>query len=195
MDLIVTMSLNKSPVSFNINEQSFIVSITYTGGDLMDLSTIILYSIAIILLFISLVKDKKKTKMAIKKGWMAFKKILPVLIPLFIIVGVVLSIVTPDMIRSVLGENSGILGVTLGMIVGSIAFIPPFVAYPLGADLLANGAGYPQVAAFVTTLMAVGIVYWMAETKFFGKKAVVLRNSLAFIASGIVAIVIWGVMS
>lgn len=192
---IVTMSLNKSPVSFNINEQSFIVSITYTGGDLMDLSTIILYSIAIILLFISLVKDKKKTKMAIKKGWMAFKKILPILIPLFIIVGVVLSVVTPDMIRSVLGDNSGILGVALGMIVGSIAFIPPFVAYPLGADLLTNGAGYPQVAAFVTTLMAVGIVYWMAETKFFGKKAVILRNSLAFIASGIVAIVIWGVMS
>lgn len=160
----------------------------------MDLSTIILYSIAIILLIISLIKDKKKTKMAVKKGWMAFKKILPLLIPLFIIVGIVLSVVTPDMIRSVLGENSGILGVLLGMIVGSIAFIPPFVAYPLGADLLANGAGYPQVAAFVTTLMAVGIVYWTTETKFFGKKAVFLRNSLAFIASGVVSLVIWGVM-
>lgn len=160
----------------------------------MDFSTIILYSISIVLLLISIIKDKKKSKMAIKKGWTAFKKILPMLIPLFIIVGVVLSIVTPDMIRKVLGENSGILGVAIGMIAGSIAFIPTFVAYPLGADLLQNGAGYPQVAAFVTTLMAVGIVYWMAETKFFGTKAVVYRNTLAFIASGIVALVIWRVM-
>lgn len=160
----------------------------------MDLSTIILYSISIVLLIVSLIKDKKKTKMAIKKGWMAFKKILPILIPLFMIVGIVLSIVTPEMIRSVLGENSGIFGVALGMVVGSIAFIPPFVAYPLGAELLQNGAGYPQVAAFITTLMAVGLVYWVAEIKFFGKKAVVLRNSLAFIASGIVALVIWGIM-
>ncbi len=160
----------------------------------MDISTIILYSVAIVLLVISFAKDRKKTKAAVKKGWMAFKKIVPVLIPLFIIVGVVLSIITPEMIRFVLGENSGIAGVVIGMVAGSVAFIPPFVAFPLGADLLENGAGYPQVAAFVTTLMAVGIVYWAAEKKFFGNKAVVMRNTLAFVASGVVAFVIWGVM-
>lgn len=160
----------------------------------MDLSTIILYSIAIVLLVISLIKDKEKTVKALKKGSMAFKKIIPILVPLFMIVGIVLSIVTPNMIRSALGENTGILGVIIGMVVGSISFMPPFVTYPLGAELIENGAGYPQVAAFVTTLMAVGIVYWMAEKRFFGRKAVVLRNSLAFIASGIVALVIWGVM-
>lgn len=160
----------------------------------MDASTIILYSIAIVLLVVSSLKDRKKTKAAVKKGWMAFKKILPVLIPLFMIVGVVLSVVNPDIIRTLLGQDSGIFGVILGMIVGSIAFIPPFVAYPLGAELLQNGAGYPQVAAFITTLMAVGFVYWMAEKKYFGKKAVIMRNSMAFIASGIVAFVVWGVM-
>jgi uncharacterized membrane protein YraQ (UPF0718 family) len=125
---------------------------------------------------------------------MAFKKIVPVLVPLFMIVGIVLSIVTPEMIKTVLGEDSGLIGVLIGMAVGSVAFMPPFVTYPLGAQLLDNGAGYPQVAAFVTTLMAVGLVYWMAETKYFGKKAVILRNGLAFMASGIVAIIVWVVM-
>ncbi len=160
----------------------------------MDMSTIILYGIAFILLVISIVKDKGKTKKAVKKGWMAFIKIVPVLIPLFLIVGIVLSIVTPQTIKTVLGEESGILGVLTGMLVGSIAFMPPFVTFPLGAELLDNGAGYPQVAAFVTTLMAVGLVYWAAEVKFFGQKAVALRNGLAFLASGIVAIVVWGVL-
>ncbi len=160
----------------------------------MDISTLILYTIALILLLVSFAKDKAKTKKAIKKGWMAFIKILPVLIPLFLIVGILLSIITPAVIRQILGEESGVLGVFTGMLVGSVAFMPPFVTFPLGAELLENGAGYPQVAAFVTTLMAVGFVYWSAETKFFGHKAVVLRNSLAFVASGVVALVVWGVM-
>lgn len=160
----------------------------------MDISTIVLYAFAVVLLVVSFIKSRKKTKSALKKGWMAFVKILPVLIPLFILVGVVLSVVTPDMIQKLLGEDSGVVGVMIGMFTGSIAFIPPFVAYPLGADLLKSGAGYPQVAAFVTTLMAVGIVYWAAEKKFFGQKAVILRNTLGFLASGIVAFVIWRVM-
>jgi uncharacterized membrane protein YraQ (UPF0718 family) len=160
----------------------------------MGLSTIIIYGIALALLIVSLVKDRGKTKKAIKKGWMAFIKILPVLIPLFLIVGIVLSLVTPAMIKQVMGEESGIIGVLIGMVIGSVAFMPPFVTFPLGAELLSNGAGYPQVAAFMTTLMAVGLVYWSAETKFFGSKAVILRNSMAFIASGIVAFVVWMVM-
>lgn len=161
---------------------------------IMDISTIILYGIAFVLLVVSVIKDRAKTWKAVKKGWMAFVKILPVLIPLFLIVGVMLSIITPSMIKSVMGEDSGIMGVITGMLLGSVAFMPPFVTFPLGAELLEQGAGYPQVAAFVTTLMGVGLVYWAAEIKFFGKKAVALRNGLAFIASGVVAFVVWGVM-
>lgn len=160
----------------------------------MDISTIILYVLAVVLLIISFVKDRKKTKMGVKKGWMAFKKILPILIPLFLIVGIILTVISPDIIKFSLGENSGIMGVFIGLLVGSIAFMPPFVTYPLGVELLEKGAGYPQVAAFVTTLMAVGVVYFTAETKFFGTKSTILRNGLGFIASLIVALVVWGVM-
>lgn len=160
----------------------------------MDISTIILYVISIVLLIISFTKDKKKTKMGIKKGWMAFKKILPILLPLFLIVGIILTIISPDIIKFALGENSGVMGVFIGLILGSISFMPPFVTYPLGVELLEKGAGYPQVAAFVTTLMAVGIVYYTAEKKFFGTKSTILRNGLGFVASLIVALIIWGVM-
>jgi len=160
----------------------------------MDISVIILYITAIVLLVVSIFKDPKLTKKAIKKGWLSFVKLMPTLIPLFIIVGVLLSIVTPQTIKQVMGTDSGILGVLTGMIIGSVAFMPPFVAFPLGAELLSYGAGYPQVAAFVTTLMGVGLVYWIAEVKYFGHKAVFLRNGLAFVASFIVAIMVWGIL-
>lgn len=160
----------------------------------MEISSLIMYVLVGIILVISFIKDRQKTKKAIKKGWMAFIKLIPVLVPLFLIVGIVLTIVTPDLISSLLGEQSGVIGVLIGLLVGSVAFIPSFVTYPLGAELLNKGAGYPQVAALVTTLMAVGLVYWSAETKFFGTKSTILRNGVAFIASITVALVIWGVM-
>ena len=156
----------------------------------MNISTVVLYVLSIMLLIISLIKDRKKTKMGIKKGFMAFKKILPLLIPLFLIVGVVLTFVTPEMIKNLLGEDSGWLGGTFGLLIGSIAFMPPFVTFPLGSDLIAGGAGFPQVAAFVTTLMGVGFVYLQAEIKFFGTGSTIRRNSLAFIAAVTVALAV-----
>jgi hypothetical protein len=41
-------------------------------------------------------------------------------------------------------------------LVGSITLIPAFVAFPLAAALLHNGAGIMQIAVFVSTLMMVG---------------------------------------
>lgn len=156
-------------------------------GSFMNLSTIILYITAALFLFISLLKDRGKTVKGLKKGFAAFKKILPLLIPLFLIVGIVLTFVTPDTIKNILGDETGWLGVTLGLMIGSVAFMPPFVAFPLGAELIEKGAGFPQVAAFMTTLMGVGIVYFQAEVRFFGSAAALRRNLLAFSAALIVA--------
>lgn len=166
----------------------------YSSIFTLDLSTIILYILAFVLLLISFIKDRHKTKIALKKGWMSFKKIMPILIPLFIIVGIILTIVTPDMIKSFLGEDSGALGILIALIVGSVSFLPPFVTYPLGAELIREGAGYPQVAALVTALMGVGFVYLFIESKFFGSKATFLRNGLALMAAAIVAVVVMVVM-
>lgn len=160
----------------------------------MGLSTIILYTITSILLVVSLFKDKSKTAKAIKKGYKSFIKIVPVLIPLFMIVGIVLTIITPDDIQKVIGEESGFMGVIISLVIGSVSFMPPFVTYPLGAELLESGAGYAQVAALVTSLMSVGFVYISAETKFFNGKLVLYRNLLAIFGSLAVAGVIWAVM-
>ena len=47
-----------------------------------------------------------------------------------------------------------------------------------------------QIAAFVSTLMMVGIVTLPVEVKYFGKKISYTRNVLAFMFSFIVAIVV-----
>lgn len=158
------------------------------------MSSGIFYLVVGILTVISFIKDKQKTIKAFKIGLNSFKKLLPSLIPMMIGIGLILSILSPSTISSILGEKSGVLGVVLGLILGSIAFMPSFVAFPLGANLLAHGAGYPQIAGFMSSLMAVGLVSLSLEMKYFGKKTALLRNLTAFVASILFVVITWRFM-
>lgn len=154
------------------------------------IETYVIYGIAAILLIVSFSKDKDKTIKGIKKGLKSFLKLLPILIPLLLIIGILLTVVSQDVISSYLGESSGLIGYAFALIVGSITFLPSFVAFSLGADLLSAGAGLPQVAGFLVTLMSVGIIYYSAESKFFSKKAAIYRNVISFIGAIIVILLV-----
>ena len=154
------------------------------------MSNYILYGITIILLVISYYKDKKKTKMALKKAWKAFENILPEFLTVIMFVGVLLAVLNPQVISKVIGNNSGWFGVVTAAVVGSITLIPGFVAFPTAAMLLQNGAGYMQIGAFLSTLMMVGVVTMPVEIKYFGKRLTILRNLFAFIFSFLVAYII-----
>lgn len=150
----------------------------------------IFYALAIILLILSFIKDKKKTKMALKKAWKAFENILPEFLVVILLVGFLLAVLNPETISKIIGSESGWFGVILAAIIGSVTLIPGFVAFPTAAILVENGAGYMQIAAFVSTLMMVGVITIPVEIKYFGKKISILRNVLAFFFSFIVALII-----
>jgi uncharacterized membrane protein YraQ (UPF0718 family) len=151
---------------------------------------VILYILALGLLLLSFIKDRKKTKMALKKAWKSFENILPQFLSILIIIGITLAVMSPETISKLIGEQSGWLGMIVAAVIGSITLIPGFVAFPLASALLKSGAGFMQIAVFISTLMMVGIVTIPVEMKYFGKKAAIIRNSLAFVFSFVVAIVI-----
>ena len=142
-----------------------------------------IYFIAIIFLIISFIKSRQKTKNALIKAWNSFKNILPLLLGVILLIGLILSILDTKLISRIIGEKSGALGVLLASVVGSITLIPGFIAFPTAALLLAGGAGYVQIAAFVQTLMMVGIVTLPLEIKYFNKKVAILRNVISLVLS------------
>lgn len=158
------------------------------------MENIILYAIVTLLMLISYSKDKEKSKMALKKAWKTLSNLVPTIIPLILVIGMVLALVTPDFISSLIGEDTGVFGVFVGLIVGAIAFMPGFVAFPLGANLLEHGAGYPQIAAFISSLMGVGLVSLGMEIKYFGKKVSIVRNIAAVFSALFFAFLIGGVL-
>lgn len=152
--------------------------------------TYLLYALAAAGLAVSFFKDRKKTKMALKKAWKSFENILPQFLAILVIIGLAFAILSPETITRLLGANSGIWGVLVASLIGSITLIPGFVAFPMAAALLKSGAGYMQIAAFVSTLMMVGVVTMPLEIKTFGKRATLVRNISAYAFSLVAALVI-----
>lgn len=158
------------------------------------MNTYILYGLTLLFLIISFFKDKKKTKMSLKKAWKSFENILPQFLAVILLIGVVLAFLDTETISKIIGADSGWLGVVLAAIVGAVTLIPGFIAFPTAALLLQGGAGYMQIGAFVSSLMMVGVVTMPIEIKYFGKKITVLRNLLAFLFSFLVAYIIGSVV-
>lgn len=156
--------------------------------------TYLLYGAAGIGLLVSFLKDRKKTKQALKKAWKSFENILPQFLSVLLLIGLMLSVLTPEMISKVMGTESGALGMAIAALIGSVTLIPGFVAFPLAASLLQAGAGYGQIAMFVTTLMMVGFVTLPVEQKYFGKTTAIKRNLLGLGYAIVSSFIIGGIL-
>lgn len=146
-----------------------------------------LYLIAAIALVISFFFNREKTKKALKIGWKKFNKILGTYLKLLIILSFIL-LISDEMIIKYLGGHIPIIGLLVGLVVGSITMMPGFIAYPLAGILVDKGVDYMVVAAFITTLMLVGVATYPVEKEYFGIKATIWRNAAGFIIAAIVAL-------
>lgn len=140
----------------------------------------ILSIIALLAIIASLIADKRKTWIGVKKGLVMFVKILPAIVSVLILVSIILYLMPNELIVKYLGEDAGFTGYVFAAIAGSIALIPGFIAYPLAGILLKTGVSYPVIAVFITTLMMVGILTLPIEIKFFGVRVSLIRNALYF---------------
>ncbi|KXS49849.1 hypothetical protein SAMN04488598_10453 [Halanaerobium congolense] len=134
--------------------------------------------------------DKEKTIKGLKLGLKKIRKNSPVFLNMIILVALSLYFVSDELILRFLGDGSGAIGVAIAGGLGSVAFMPGFVAFPLAGILLEKGVSYTVIAAFTTTLMMVGIVTYPVEKDFFGLKITVIRNIISLVMAVIVSIVI-----
>lgn len=153
------------------------------------------YVLAIGALGWSYSKDKAKTRQGLTKAWKAFENILPAFAVVLLVIGILLTIISPAAVTVMLGGDSGFYGMLIAAVIGSITLIPGFIAFPLAKAVLDMGAGIQQVAVFVSTLMMVGVVTAPLERQFFSTKVMLLRNGMSFVFAFVVAYVLGQVMT
>jgi uncharacterized membrane protein YraQ (UPF0718 family) len=143
-----------------------------------------------ILLIVSFLSDRSKTKKALLMAYKKFLFISPSFLVMLIFVSVLLFLFPQENIVMYLSYGNNLVNIILAALVGSATVMPGFVAFPLAGILKNSGISYTIIASFTTTLMMVGTMTFPVEAAYLGKKVTLIRNALGFIIALIVAFVI-----
>lgn len=151
------------------------------------MNTVVLVIIAVIFLIWSFFKSREKTKESLKLSKNLLVKTFVEIIGVMALVGLVLAILPPELIKQLLGNSNEFLSTVYGAIIGALTIIPAFIAFPLSKSLYQSGANLTAIAAFITTLTMVGFATMPIEIKYFGKKFTLHRLWISFVAAILIA--------
>ncbi len=155
----------------------------------MSITAIVINAFVVFCLTLSLIKDREKTKAALLIAWNATKRLAPSVLAVVAVIGLIVGFIPPRWIATSIGVDSGVIGLLIAALLGSILFIPALIAFPLAKSLLDMGAGVMAMAAFITTLTMIGFIFLPIEIKELGKRFAFLRNGLSLVAALIIAVV------
>jgi uncharacterized membrane protein YraQ (UPF0718 family) len=150
---------------------------------------VILYAATAAALAASLAASPRKTQAALRLAVTRLARILPAFLVMLVLLAVALTLVPQDVIRRLLGRESGAVGVAIAALIGSVTLMPGFIAFPLSGALLKQGVPYMVLAAFTTTLMMVGVLTYPLERQYFGRNVTLARNAASLLIALIVAFV------
>ena len=152
-------------------------------------TVIIINVFAILGISFSFYKNRQKSIKALKVALKGTLNMAPAIGIILVLVGLLLGFFKPELISKLLGNQTGIVGITLASIAGAILMIPSLVAFPLTASLVESGASISVAAAFITTLTMIGFVTLPIEIQELGKKLTFLRNGISFIIAVGIALI------
>jgi uncharacterized membrane protein YraQ (UPF0718 family) len=138
--------------------------------------TALLYVIVGILLLAALRRKDGTAKNALMFTLWDFLNLMPRLAVGIIGAGFLARVLPQDLVNTLLGPGSGLLGIAGASIAGALTPGGPVVGFALGSAALKAGAGLPQIVAFVTawSLYTLNrILVW--EVPFMPFRFVVLR--------------------
>ena len=140
-----------------------------------------LYAVTAVAFLISLAASRERTTAALSLAGKRLLKILPAFMTMMVLFSVTIALLPREAVAGLIGRESGWLGVAIAAGVGSIVFMPGFIAFPLSGALLEQGIPYRVLAAFTTTLMMVGFLTYPMERKCFGRSVTLIRNGICLL--------------
>ncbi len=142
-----------------------------------------LWLITAVALLASFSHDRAKTVRALKTAAKRMLKIAPLFLTVMALYALVVTFFSQSVISRVIGAESGWSGMLSALIIGSVALMPGFVAFPLCALLREQGAPFFILAAFSMALMNVGILTFPLEQKFLGWRVALIRNLIGLLVA------------
>ena len=134
----------------------------------MDLATLVTMAMAAVLVFIAYRRGDGTLLAGLQSGGRTFLGVLPLLLAVFVIVGLTSFLVPRELIARWLGESTGLRGILLGTALGALSPPSLFVAFPLGGAMYQAGAGIGAVVAYLTAWALFSVFRLPLEYSFLG---------------------------
>jgi uncharacterized membrane protein YraQ (UPF0718 family) len=134
---------------------------------------------------ISYLFDKKKTIAGIQAGLRMFLQVLPSVFLLIWLTSTLIYLLPARVVAHYLGREAGFSGYLLAALLGTIALLPGFIAFPLAGVLLKNGVSIQVIAMFLSTLFMVGVPSIQLEARYYGWNNAIIRN-LVYLVGAVV---------
>lgn len=156
----------------------------------MNVEAQLLVSAVTISLYIwAFIKHRSKLRGSSLRGFKNLLRNSIRIFSIFVVIGILQSFLSKEMVGELLMRFSGIKGVLMGTSVGAIMMGPVISGYPICRYLLDHGGSYGLVSSFLFSWVMVGLVSIPLELRSFGGKFTLLRNSIAFISAMILALI------
>ncbi|HSE90791.1 MAG TPA: permease [Candidatus Binatia bacterium] len=141
----------------------------------MKTLNIIVYAVALVLAVAAYLKGEQRHILGITEASKTLLLVLPTLLGAFLIAGYVRVLVPEDVVREWLGKESGLKGVLVGYLAGTLTFGGPFISFPIAASLYHAGGSVQTVTVYITSwaLWGGGIIFY--EFSILGPKLFTIR--------------------
>lgn len=149
--------------------------------------TAVIWGAATAGLLISLARSRAKSVAALRFAVKAFLSMAPSVAAIIWTIGFILTYLPSKVVLGAIGPEAGFFGVLMAAAFGSVVLIPAFIAFPLASSFLRQGADIMAIAAFVTTLVMVGVLTAPLEAKYFGRRFTWWRNAFSFLFALVIA--------
>ena len=114
-------------------------------------------------------------------------QVAPILVPAFLLAGMVSVLVPTETLTRLLGEEAGVRGLLIGTLAGALTPGGPFLAFPLLAVLLKGGASVGAVSAYLSSWALLGVHRMLAfEIPILGARFVAVRAVACLAAPALV---------
>lgn len=108
----------------------------------------------------------------------SLKQMLSVLPPIMLLLGLMDVWVPREKMMKYMGDNSGVLGIALAIIIGSLAAGPMYAAFPFAAVLLRKGVKFSNLIIFMNAWCVTKIPTIMFELTALGYKFTFTRFAI-----------------
>lgn len=146
----------------------------------MLIPTIVMGTVAVILLIIGIYKGQDQHISAMKYSGTLMLQIIPLLLFAFFVAGMIQELIPQKTISHWVGSESGLRGILIGTIAGGFTPGGPYVSLPIIAGLIKSGASIGTIVAFLTSWSLWAIARLPLEIGILGYRFTLIRIACTF---------------